>query len=122
MMGDYFATEEQVGAKNWRMVEECKSLRAEIARLEDEVHQFAGTWSKVGNLCTEQLSARSFKIADKTLTVQNASHAAIATVPWEHFDLESIKRLLIDLDQTRASYADITKKLGDLGVNLSFHS
>ena len=113
----YFATDEQLKAKKWDMLEETKALKARLASLESDLKKFALSWSEMGAL-HQHSGSWDYQIGEKELEVLNPSRqfCNILTVQWEHFDAVRIKLLLGDIQQTKNSLAEAEKGLRDLGA------
>ena len=111
-------TDVELKAKKWDMQEEAKALRARLAALEDDLKKFAVSWTQLGRTCS---SSWSFQIGDKNLEVLNPSqnNSVFLTVPWAHFDAETIKRLIGDIQQAKNAIVESDKGLRALGVNPS---
>lgn len=109
-------TDEQLKAKKWDMVEERNTLKSRLVLLESELKKFAISWMGLGNTCSS--SSWSFEIDKIELQVVNPSQSCtILTVPWAHFDAETIKRLLGDIQQTKDALAEAEKGLHALGIS-----
>jgi sugar-specific transcriptional regulator TrmB len=111
----YFLTDEQLKAKKWDMQEEAKELKSRLASLEHELSKFTSSWTQAGKTCT---SSWSYQIGEKALEVVNPSQkCTILTVPWVHFDAETIKRLLADIQTTKDAIVEANRGLRALGIN-----
>jgi len=113
----YFTTEEQLKAKNWDMLQEAKALQNRKVALENEWSKFASSWVKLGRAG----SSFTVRFDEKNVNVLNPSQkmCVVETVPQAHFDLEAMRRLCFDLEETRAALGVLQVQLRDLGVTLS---
>ncbi len=60
----YFVTEDELNAKTGQMVRKAKELRERLAKLDDELKEFAKSWSELGRAAFG-VSSRSFQIDEK---------------------------------------------------------
>jgi hypothetical protein len=112
----YFVTEEQEEAKNWRMLKQRQQIRERVARLEDEMKQFAASWTALGRVGTNP-NGRLFKVDDEEIFVVNDRGQPIERLPWRHFDKAKIEDLLADLQNTNDELDSTNKRLKALGVD-----
>ena len=116
----YFVTDEQLEAKKWRTVEEAKSLKSRLALLEDELKKFASSWLELGHLCAGA-SRWSFAVGEHRLRVLNPSQddIEIADVPWSHFDAQTIRQLIGDIQKAAGELEQKRKTLKEAGIDFN---
>jgi hypothetical protein len=112
----YFVTDEQEEAKNWRMLKHRKQIRERLARLEDEMKQFAASWTVLGRTGSDP-SGRSFKFDEEEIFVVNDRGQPIGRLPWRHFERAKIEDLLADLQNSNEELESTHKSLKALGVD-----
>jgi hypothetical protein len=114
--GRYFVTDEQEEAKNWRMVHNRKVFRGNLARLEDEMKQFAASWVKLGRAADSPRS-RVFEFDEEEIWVTNDRGQPIERLPWRHFDKARIEDLLVDLKTAKGDLAMAEENVKALGID-----
>ena len=112
----YFVTEEQEEAKNWRMLKQRKAIRERLARLEDELKQFAASWTKMGRLA-ESPSGRAFKFDEEEIFAVNDRGQPLERIPWRHFDKSRIEDLLADLQSSKDELESADRNVKALGID-----
>ena len=110
-------TDEQFQAKKCEMLESAKALNAQLRSLDNELHEFARSWSTLARTLPG-LNIRSVQIGENELTSLNISRSMqpIALVLWKHFDAEAIKRLLGDIQRTSEALNQAEGGLRVLGI------
>ena len=109
-------TDEQEEAKNWRMLKNRKIFREKLARLEDEMKQFAASWTKLGRAADSPRS-RVFKFDEEEVFVINDRGQPLERLPWRHFDKARIEDLLVDLQASKDDLAMAEESVKALGVD-----
>ena len=112
----YFVTDEQEQAKNWRMLQQRNRIRERVARLEDEMKQFAKSWNILGRLGADPKS-RTFNFDEDEIFVINERGQPIERLPWRHFDKARIEDLLSDLQTCNDELRSTNENLKVLGVD-----
>jgi hypothetical protein len=112
--GRYFVTQEQEEAKNWRMLKQRKAIREKVARLEDEMKQFAASWTMLGRLAA---SGQIFKFDEEEIFVVNERGQPIERIPWRHFDKGRVEDLFSDLQSSKDELETADRNIKALGVD-----
>jgi hypothetical protein len=110
----YFMTDEQLKAKNWDMLQEAKTLRGRKASLEYEWGKYAASWSSLARA----KDGFTIQFEGKDVVVLNPSQklCEVERMPQAHFDIEAMKRLRGELEETATALGVIQRQLQDLGV------
>jgi len=112
----YF-TENELLIKTGRMVQEAQALKSRKVALEDEWGKFTASWRALGRADT------GFRVQfdGNSVNVLNPSQGVcvVGTALQAHFDLEAIKRLYSDLEETKAKLSVTEKQLRALGISLA---
>jgi hypothetical protein len=109
-------TDEQEEAKNWRMLKNRKVFKQKLARLEDELKQFAASWVKLGRLA-DSPRGRVFKFDEEEIWAINERGQPIERLPWRHFDKARIEDLLVDLETSKDYLAMAEESVKDLDID-----
>lgn len=127
-MEAYFETDEKRKAKNWDMLEQCKEQRAELARLQHEIREVAGSLRTLGDALGDW-DLNTLRLEEPNITIlrvhsdlaqpgRTIPSTLIASVPASHMNLDKLRRLLEAAGSVKKSLAVTIKELGDLGVSL----
>jgi hypothetical protein len=113
----YFVTDDDLMLKTGKMVYKAKELRDRLTKLGDELKEFSSSWKELGQQSSDW-RGRSFQIGENSLRILNPSRnmCEIATVPWAHFDVEKVKHLFGDIQQTKDALDEVEAKLSALGI------
>ena len=114
----YFATEDQLKAKKWDMLEEAKVLRGRKAALDNQWSKYAASWRVLGHSDANHMTIRFEGNAVNVLD-PSQGFLVVDSVPQAHFDGAAIDRLSRDREETKEALAVIEGQLKDLGVTLS---
>jgi hypothetical protein len=116
----YFVTDEAAKAKNWDILQQYQSAKANVARLENEASAIGGAFAQVVEALREVKTSK-YKVGDDVILVHNSNTPGNLQfrVDLTKLDPAKLASMLNDLETSRESVIELRRQLSALGVELS---
>ncbi len=122
-------TDQEEKALRYETRERGLKLKAHIATLKAQMHNFNAAWQELGKTFSDYLNVDryTFSVVGREISVscpapdkhllpgQSPTINRVATVSLGYFDPEALTEMLSDLERTKQEYAAVKKQCEDMG-------